>query len=75
MMIRTVHRLVARPEDLAQRTDTGEDDASRSGVDPLAVLTPFADIITFLTAVWFEIHADRAQMLGFAFAAVLCLAS
>ena len=75
MMLRTVRRLLARPEDLAQRTDTSEDEASRSGVDPLAVLAPFADIITFLTAVWFGTSADRAQMLGFASAAVLCLAS
>ena len=75
MMIRTIRRLLARPEDLAQRTDMSEDEASRSGVDPLAVLAPFADLITFLTAVWFETSVDRAQMLGFAFAAVICLGS
>src|SRR5215469_5995129 len=70
----SVRRLLARPEDLARRTDTSEG-AAPSGVDPLAVLTPFADIITFLTAVRFGTDADRAQMLGFAAAAALCLAS
>ena len=75
MMIRTIRRFLARPEDLAQRTNMSEDVTSRSGVDPLAVLAPFADLITFLTAVWFATSADRAQMLGFAFAAVICLGS
>src|SRR3984957_2644646 len=75
MIIRTIRHLLARPEDLAQRTDMSEDVTSRSGLDPLAVLAPFADLITFLTAVWFETSADRAQMLGFAFAAVICLGS
>jgi dolichol-phosphate mannosyltransferase len=75
MMIRTIRRFLARPEDLAQRTDMSEDVTLRSGVDPLAVLAPFADLISFLTAVWFETSADRAQMLGFAFAAVICLGS
>jgi dolichol-phosphate mannosyltransferase len=75
MMIRTIRRFLARPEDLAQRTNMSEDVTSRSGVDPLAVLAPFVDLITFLTAVRFETSADRAQMLGFAFAAVICLGS
>jgi dolichol-phosphate mannosyltransferase len=75
MMTRIIRRLLARPEDLAQRTDVSDDVTSRSGVDPLAVLAPCADFITFLTAAWFEISADRAQMLGFAFAAVICLGS
>ena len=74
-MIRTIRRFLARPEDLAQRTNMSEDVTSRRGLDPLAVLAPFADLITFLTAVWFETSADRAQMLGFAFAAVICLGS
>jgi len=75
MMIRTIRRFLARPEDLAQRTDMSEDVALRTGVDPLAVLAPFADLTSFLTAVSFETSADRAQMLGFAFAAVICLGS
>jgi dolichol-phosphate mannosyltransferase len=75
MMTRIIRRLFARPEDLAQHTDVNEGVTSRSGVDPLAVLAPFADFITFLTAVWFETSADRAQMLGFACAAVICLGS
>jgi hypothetical protein len=75
MMTRTIRRFLARPEDLAQRTDESKDETSRSSVDPLALLAPFADLITVLTAVWFETSADRAQMLGFAFAAVLCLGS
>ena len=75
MMIRTLRRFLARPEDLAQCTDMSEDVTSRSGVDPLAVLAPIADLITFLTAVWFETSVDRAQMLGFSFAAVICLGS
>ena len=74
-MTRTVRRLLARPEQLAQSTDMSEDTTSRSGIDPLAVLSPIADLIIFLTAVWFEIAADRAQMLGFAFAAVINLGS
>ena len=75
MMIRTIRRFLARPEDLAQRSDVTEDATLKSGVDPLAVLAPFADLISFLTAVWFGTSADRAQMLGFAFAAVICLGS
>jgi dolichol-phosphate mannosyltransferase len=75
MTIRTIRRLLARPEDLAQPADMSKDATSRSGVDPLAVLAPFADFIIFLTAVRFETSADRAQMLGFAFAAVICLGS
>ena len=75
MIIRTIRRLLARPEDLAQRSDVTEDVTLKSGVDPLAVLAPFADFIIFLTAAWFETSADRAQMLGFAFAAVICLGS
>src|SRR5579863_3370351 len=74
-MIRTIRLLLTRPEDLAQRTDMREDVTSGSGMDPLAVLAPFADFITFLTAIWFETSADRAQMLGFAVAAVICLGS
>jgi len=74
-MIRTIRRFLARPEDLAQLTNVSEDVTSENGVDPLAVLAPFADLITVLTAVRFETSADRAQMLGFAFAAVLCLGS
>jgi dolichol-phosphate mannosyltransferase len=75
MMIRTIRRLLARPEELAQRASMSEDVTSRYGLDPLAVLAPLADLITFLTAVWFETSADRAQMLGFAIAAVICLGS
>jgi hypothetical protein len=75
MMFRTIRRFLARPEDLAQRADMTGDVASRGGVDPLALLAPFADLLTFLTAVRFETSADRAQMLGFACAAVLCLGS
>ena len=75
MMIRTIRQFLARPEDLAQRTNMSEDVTPISRVDPLAVLAPFADFIAFLTAVWFEISADRAQILGFAFAVVMCLGS
>ncbi len=75
MIIRTICRFLARPEDLARLPNMSEDVAARSGVDPLAVLAPFADLITVLTAVWFETSADRAQMLGFACAAVICLGS
>ncbi|MEA3175414.1 MAG: hypothetical protein QOF42_2825, partial [Gammaproteobacteria bacterium] len=74
-MIRTIRRFLARPEDLAQRSNMSEDVKSRSGVDPLAVLAPIADLITFMAAVWFATSADRAQMLGFAIAAVICLGS
>ena len=75
MMIRTIRLLLTRPEDLAQRTDMSKDVTSRSRLDPLAILAPFADFIIFLTAVWFEASANRAQMLGFAVAAVICLGS
>ena len=71
----TIRSLLARPEDLAQRTDMSKDVTSRSRLDPLAILAPFADFIIFLTAVWFEASANRAQMLGFAFDAVICLGS
>ena len=74
-MIRAIRRFLARPEDLEQRSNTSEDVQSTSGVDPLALLAPFADLIIFLTAVRFAIPADRAQMLGFATAAVICLGS
>lgn len=71
----TIRRFLARPEDLAQRTEMSEEVTSKSAVDPLAILAPFADITTFLTAVWFGTSADRSQMLGFASAAVICLGS
>ena len=60
MMIRTIRRLLARPEDLAQGTDTSAYETSRNGVDPLAVLAPLADLITSLTAVGFKTSAHRA---------------
>ncbi len=74
-MIRIIHHLLARPEDLARHTGVSDDITSRIDVDPLAVLSPLADLIVFLAAVWLEIPADDAQMLGFAIAAVICLGS
>ncbi len=75
MTTRTIRRFLARPEDLAQHTNMSDDVTSRLGVDPLAVLAPFADLIILLAAVRLETSADRAQMLGFGFAAAICLGS
>jgi dolichol-phosphate mannosyltransferase len=67
--------LLARPEDLSGRKGGAGDKGSSARIDPIAVLAPCADLIVYFAAVGFAASAERAQIAGFALAAVMNLGS
>jgi dolichol-phosphate mannosyltransferase len=67
--------LLARPEDLSARKGGAEDAGSSTRIDPIALLAPCADLIAYFAALGFGASIERAQIAGFALAALMNLSS
>jgi dolichol-phosphate mannosyltransferase len=75
MMVCSLRRHFARPEDLSVRTGSAGGTGSAVRVDPAAVLAPCVDLIAYFAAVGFGASPERGQIEGFVLAAVLNLGS